>query len=308
LEGRDLIKEVSTEETTSAGNIKQFLPKWNEITDDEYVLSVVEGLNIEFIDDVAPRQNKIPNEIQFSKSEKLIVTEKVESLLNGGVIVEVLEQDPDQYVSNIFLRPKRNGGHRLILNLSELNKFVEYKHFKMENFDLCLNLIQHKCFMGSVDMKDAYYSVSIAEASRKFLRFFWDGKLYEFTCMPNGLACAPRIFTKILKPVFSFLRSRGFTSVYYLDDSLIIGRSEDECLTNIRETVSLLKELGFTVNEVKSVLNPSHDIEFLGFRLNSESMEVYLSDKKKAKIRQSIESILGKHKIRVCISNRINCS
>ena len=35
-------------------------------------------------------------------------------------------------------------------------------------------------------MKDAYYSIPIQSSDRKFLRFIWEGELYEFTCLPNG--------------------------------------------------------------------------------------------------------------------------
>ena len=199
----------------------------------------------------------------------MILSEKIDSMLQEKLIADVVDSDSDQFLSNIFLRPKRNGGHRFFfrLNLSELNKCIEYKHFKMETFAMCLILIGHNCFMGSVDLRDAYYSVSFAADSRKFLRFVFNNKLYEFTCMPNGLACAPRIFTKLLKPVFSFLRSRGFLYVYYLDDSLIIGGSKEECEGNLRVAVNLLHELGFIVNMSKSVLTPVQDLEFWGSTL-----------------------------------------
>ena len=61
-------------------------------------------------------------------------------------------------------------------------------------------LVEKDCFMASIDLKDAYYSVPIAREDRKYLRFKWQGSLYQFTCLPNGLSCASRKFTKLLKP------------------------------------------------------------------------------------------------------------
>ena len=61
--------------------------------------------------------------------------------------------------------------------------------------------------MASVDLKDAYYSIPIAEEDRKLLMFQWKGKYYQFTCLPNGLLSAPWIFTQILKSVYALLRS-----------------------------------------------------------------------------------------------------
>ena len=94
----------------------------------------------------------------------------------------------------------------------------------MENLNTVLGLIESNCFMASIDLKDAYFTVNVDPEYRKFLRFFWNDELYEFRCMPNGLSCAPRIFTKILKPIFSKLRLQGFTSVYYLDDTWVIPK------------------------------------------------------------------------------------
>lgn len=40
-----------------------------------------------------------------------------------------------------------------------MNEFVDYHHFKMDTFQTALKLIQPGCFMASVDLKDAYYSI-----------------------------------------------------------------------------------------------------------------------------------------------------
>ena len=35
-------------------------------------------------------------------------------------------------------------------------------------------------YICKLDLKDAYFSVPLHPASRKFVRFLWSGKLYEF--------------------------------------------------------------------------------------------------------------------------------
>ena len=42
--------------------------------------------------------------------------------------------------------------------------------------------------MAVLDLKDAYYSVPINPQHRKYLRFEFKDTVYEFTCLPNGLA------------------------------------------------------------------------------------------------------------------------
>ena len=65
------------------------------------------------------------------------------------------------------------------------------QHFKMESLQSAVQLIQKDYWMAVLDLKDAYYSVPINPQHRKYLRF----EFKEFTCLPNGLASAPRVFT-----------------------------------------------------------------------------------------------------------------
>jgi len=53
-----------------------------------------------------------------------------------------------------------------------------------------------------VDLKSAYDTGSIDKDNRKFLQFKSEGVLYQYRGWPNGLAEAPRKFTKIFKPIF----------------------------------------------------------------------------------------------------------
>jgi len=50
----------------------------------------------------------------------------------------------------------------LILNLKGLNEFIH--HFKMDNLKSVVMLMKPNCFMATIDLKDAYYSVSIKES------------------------------------------------------------------------------------------------------------------------------------------------
>ena len=95
-------------------------------------------------------------------------------------------------ISVVFVRVKKDGGHRMILNLKNLNKYANKLYFKMDTLNTIIKLVEKDCFMASTDLKDAYYSVPIATSHRKCLRFFWREQLYQFTCLPNGLSCGPR--------------------------------------------------------------------------------------------------------------------
>ena len=104
---------------------------------------------------------------------------------------------PGDFVSTVFLRRKLNGTYRLILNLKDFNWYVNYCHFKMESLEKILTLVTPLCFMVSVDLSDAFLVVLIFMAHRSYLKFIWNGKIYQFQAMPFGLTEAPHKFTKL---------------------------------------------------------------------------------------------------------------
>ena len=183
-----------------------------------------------------PYQLKAPKQNTFSVLEQLAVEQEIKELLAKGVIVQSTHEQ-DEFISPIFLRPKPDGSYRMILNLRGLNEYVEYRHFKMDSIWNAIRLMKPYCYMASVDLKDAYYSVGICSEHQKYLNFSWNGTLYKFTCFPNGLALAPRKFTKLLKPVYSSLRKKGHISSPYIDDSILMGDNFNECALNAVDTV-----------------------------------------------------------------------
>ncbi|XP_038046762.1 uncharacterized protein LOC119720969 [Patiria miniata] len=54
----------------------------------------------------------------------------------------------------------------------------------------------------------------------------------------------------------------------YLDDWLIVGKSEGQTAQNLRDTYTLTTRLGFIINEKKSHLIPSQEITFLGAEID----------------------------------------
>jgi len=147
-----------------------------------------------------------------------------------------------------------------ILNLSSFNEhiyiYAKYS-FQNGNFTYAINLVTKTCFFGSVDLSDAYYSISIVEPDRKYFSIFFKGEKYQFGVLVRRLTTAPRVFTKILKPIFATLRKKGLLSTVYIDDSCLLGASFGKWEENIWSTMKLLDNLGLTIHPTKSVLVPT---------------------------------------------------
>ena len=198
------------------------------------------------------------------------------------------------FLSNIFTVPKKNGDLRLVINLKDLNQFLAFHHFKMESFQTAKDLIQEGDWMIKLDLKEAYHSVPVTPDHQRYLAFLWDGKCYVYCVLPFGLGPAPRVFTKITKPILVHIRQNlVIPCVMYLDDLLIFGRTKSDCLQKAKKVMTLLQELGFTINIKKSILEPTQQIEFLGLILDSIQIKVFLPEPKVLDLIESCQAILS---------------
>jgi len=75
-------------------------------------------------------------------------------LLNKGAIVET-QQTPHNFVSQLFLVEKKDGGQRPVINLRSLNQFVKTKHFEVFTYS------QTQDWMVKMDLKDIYLQIPI---------------------------------------------------------------------------------------------------------------------------------------------------
>ena len=111
---------------------------------------------MEFVDDFVPQQTHLPPEIAFSVQECGIIDQEIVKLLSKGVLLESQHEDKE-FISNFFLRPKRDGNYRMILNLKRFNQNVCKHHFNMESLQSAVRLMKPGSYMASLDLKDAYY-------------------------------------------------------------------------------------------------------------------------------------------------------
>ncbi|XP_066590809.1 uncharacterized protein [Prorops nasuta] len=297
-----LQEELLPEETLSnsvsstAGRLNFFYDAWKTFTSNQKILAWIRGYKIPFIS--TPYQTE-PVASKLSKDDENEASILISQLLEKRV-TEKCEPVEGQFLSSFFLRPKADNSYRFIFNLKDLNKFILTEHFKLEDHKIAIKLINYNCYMSTIDLKDAYYLISIDPSHRKYLRFEFHQELHEFTCLPFGLCTAPWVFTKLLKPVIVQLRKSGLQSVLYLDDFLLLGNTKMECENNNKITRGLLKSLGFVINEEKSQSTPTQRCKFLGFIFDSAKMTLELPEEKRLSVKKLIDkfSALSKCKIR----------
>ena len=140
-------------------------------------------------------------------------------------------------------------------------------------------------FFVSIDIEDAYYTIAIHILSMPYLTFIFFGIYYQFTCLPQGLCSAPRIFTRVMRVVLAYLRTFGVRIAAWLDDLLLAAASKSLAASHTAKALGTLRELGFVPNLSKSVLTPVQRIEHLGLVWDSVSFSVSVPDGKLAAVK-----------------------
>lgn len=172
--------------------------------------------------------------------------------------------------------------------------YLEVSHFKMESVLSLGDSLRRNYYLAKTDLKDAYLTVPIYRGHRKYLRFRWEDRRFQFKSLPFGLVTAPRVFTKLLRPVAAKLRLQVLLLIVYLDDILIMEDSPTKLKKHAQLLVTQLQDLDFVLNTKKNVWKPSQLIRFLGFLVDSKTMSLSLPSEKILKIQKECRHMLIK--------------
>ena len=156
-----LVREASHYQ---GGGIALRLNEWSSLTDDHELLTIIaQGLKLRFAE--TPR-DRDPLQYPVGVQEQNFINSEIQDLLAKKVIEHTTIQKGD-YFSPIFIRKNKDDSQRIILNLKALNANIDTDHFKMESIKDVLNMITPGCYLASVDLKKAFYTVPVYEQHQK---------------------------------------------------------------------------------------------------------------------------------------------
>ena len=153
-----------------AGRLKHFLPNWERITQDLWVLQDVKGyLNIIFRD-TSP---SVPAQADDGKCRGSGSNRdrSTQTGLKGDNPSSSTRQYGTGVFKHTFLVPKKGDERRPVVNLKPLNHMIPYEHFKMEGIHMLKDLLRKGDYLVKIVLKDAYLTVPVWRKHQKHLRF-----------------------------------------------------------------------------------------------------------------------------------------
>ena len=103
--------------------------------------------------------------------------QEVNTPLRKEAIEVVPPRDTESgFYSQFFIVPMKDGGLRPILELRHLNRSVMPLMFRMLTINQVVSQISSEDWFVTINLRDAYFHISILPQHRKFLRFTFGGE------------------------------------------------------------------------------------------------------------------------------------
>ncbi|GBN50517.1 Retrovirus-related Pol polyprotein from transposon 297 [Araneus ventricosus] len=161
----------------------------------------------------------------------------------------IIEESSGPWASPIVLVKKKDGSTRFCVDYRKLNEITIKDSYTLPRIDGTLDCLNGSQWFSTLDLKSGYWQVEIQPEDKEKTAFTTGQGLWQFKVMPFGLCNAPATFERLMETVL-----RGLTSeacLVYLDDIIIVGRTFQEHLNNIRKVFQRLQKANLKLSPKK---------------------------------------------------------
>ena len=219
---------------------------------------------IPLVENAQPFRDKIRRTpVSFEKEEE----KTLNSMLEAGVI----QPSTSPWASAPVLVRKKEGGVRWCIDFRHLNDLTVKDQYPLPLISSCYDTLQGNMYMSTLDLAAGYWQIDIAPEDREKTAFITKYGLYEHRRMSMGLCNAPSTFQRAMNLVLRGLTWK--TVLAFLDDILVLGKSFEDHLKNLREVLERLQHYNLKLKPRKCIFFQKQT-KFLGRIVSGESVSV----------------------------------
>ena len=165
----------------------------------------------------------------------------------------------------------------MVLDYRALNTLTVKNKYPLPRIEDLLDRVSgHKWFSG-LDLASGYWQIRINDADVPKTAFRTPMGSFAWKVLPMGITNAPSTFQRVMNNVFRGLLNK--TVLVYLDDLLVMGRTKEEHLANLRAVLQRLREAQLYCRLQKCNFEQK-EVDFLGHVVGQDGLKV---DPKKVK-------------------------
>lgn len=191
------------------------------------------------------------------------VEQELQRLEEKGVITKI---DFSAWAAPIVVTKKSNGSIRICADFSTgLNDVLESHQYPLPVPEEIFATLAGGQYFSKIDLADAYLQIQVDEASRSLLAINTHKGLYQYNRLCFGIKSAPGIFQQTMDTMLAGCVG----AVSYLDDLIVVSKTEDEHRKSLTNVFRRLREWGFHVKAEKCGIFLQR-ISYLGFIIDRE--------------------------------------
>uniref|UniRef100_A0A8C2HN42 ribonuclease H n=1 Tax=Cyprinus carpio TaxID=7962 RepID=A0A8C2HN42_CYPCA len=195
--------------------------------------------------------------------------QKLRETLDEMEQMEIIRKSSSEFASPLVLVWKKNGDLRLCTDFRWLNaRTVKDAHPLPHQADVLAALGGNALFC-TMDLTSGYYNIPLHEEDKKFTAFSSPLGLHEYNRLPQGLCNSPATFMRMMLTIFG---DQNFMSLLcYLDDLLVFGKTEEECLQRLELVFQRLRDHNLKLSPSKCMFL-RRSVKFLGHIISQDGV------------------------------------
>jgi hypothetical protein len=175
----------------------------------------------------------------ISHQKELVAQSEVDKRLDVGVIREI---QFTTWLSNIVMVPKKNGGQRMCIDFTLLNKACPKDDYPLPRISVLVDAAARCERVSLLDCFSRYRRIWMKKEYKDKTSFITPYGVYCFVRTPEGPRNAGPMFNRVMKIVLGLQLRRNVSA--YADDVVIHNKKKDQHIEDLRETFTNLRKYG----------------------------------------------------------------
>ena len=212
---------------------------------------------------------------QRSYKYPVVYKEEVNKQINKLLNQDIIRHSYSPWCSPIWIVPKKQDASgetkfRMVIDYRKLNSKTIDDKFPIPDTADILNQLGKCTYFSTIDLKSGFHQIEMDSDSIEKTAFSTDQGHFEFLRMPFGLKNAPSTFQRLMNFVLKDLINK--ICFVYLDDIIILGKSLQEHIQNIKIVFQRLREANLKLQLDKSEFLRK-EFAYLGHIITTEGIK-----------------------------------
>lgn len=211
---------------------------------------------------------------QFSAAEQQILDEKMQELLDAGLIARC---DNIVFAANPTVAGKKDSdgnytAKRVAYDFRRLNEQTQHAETSLPTPEELFAKVGTCKWLSKADMRSGFSQclVDPTDGSQQRLAVWWKGHTWYHKYLPFGVRMGPSYFQQLMSYHIS-KAGLDHICVAFIDDILIFSHTLDEHIQHVAAVLDMISSVGMKAHPDKSVFG-CDKVEFLGHMISAFGM------------------------------------